>query len=338
MEPKKEDSTNISRKKFLRICGSVIAGGAIVGVSGKLLYNKYGNQEVERKAQAVPQGSKSPYRLLSSIEVPEWIDGFELSGDKVIVAAANGIYVYDRSGNLSQNFAVASKVRDIAVKDETIYLLFPTRIEAYNMEGDLVRDWKACDDHADYCSFAIAGDNLFVTDAGNKAIFKYSTDGSFVSVISSPNDFIIPSYSFGITASNNRIYCSNPGRHQVESYTLDGQYKGAFGKAGGAAGMFCGCCNPVHLTHTSNGEIITSEKGNPRISCYSSDGKFRSVLLDSKALGGGNVAYNVRLDDDKVIVSGKNRISFFQYDGALAEGTDCSLCGLECPLRKNVTI
>jgi len=102
--------------------------------------------------------------------------------------------------------------------------------------------------------------------------------------------------------------------------------------------MFCGCCNPVHLTHTSNGEIITSEKGNPRISCYSSDGKFRSVLLDSKALGGGNVAYNVRLDDDKVIVSGKNRISFFQYDGALAEGTDCSLCGLECPLRKNVTI
>ncbi|MDH6358476.1 hypothetical protein [Parabacteroides sp. PF5-9] len=346
MEPNKENTQKISRKRFLQVCGSVVAGGTILGVSGTLLRKMFIIPEGILQTNASGNGGRltarqefaSPYKLVSSFNVPDQIEGFEIYGEKLVVAASNNIYIYDRFGTLLNNFAVASRIRDIAVFDDRIYLLFPSRIEAYDLEGAYLLDWEACSEESDYCSFTVTGDYVFATDAANKNICKYTTEGNFVKFIQSPNGFIIPSYSFGITHVDGTLYCSNSGRHLIESYTLDGEYLGAFGKPGGADGLFCGCCNPVHLAYTSTGEIITSEKGKPRISCYSPDGQFRSVLLDSKMLGGGNMAYDVKVTDDKLFVTGQRMISTFQYDKVLAANTACSGCSVNCPLREGITI
>lgn len=341
MKPNIDNKHQISRKRFLQICGSVIAGGSILGMSGVLLRKAFilpDHTIPDRIRTAVKDRVTSPYRLVSSFHIPDRIEAFEQYGDKLITATANHISIYDREGSLLNNFAIASNLRDIAVDDHHIYLLFPTRIEVYHPNGEWHRDWEACSDQSDYCSFALSTDAVFVTDAANKNICKYTKEGHFVRFIESPNDFIIPSYSFGITYTDGILYCSNSGRHQIEGYTPDGEYVGAFGKAGGATGMFCGCCNPVHLTHTSTGEIITSEKGNPRISCYGSNGEFRNILLDSKALGGGHTAYDIKVQDDKLFVAGIHTISTFQYDKALAIQTSCSDCAVDCPLRKGVSI
>jgi hypothetical protein len=284
------------------------------------------------------EGFKSPYKLVSSFNIPDYIEAFEVAGRHLIVAASNSIFIYDRTGNLINNFAIGSNLRDIASDNNDIYLLFPTRIEVYSHTGEWLRDWEACSDQSDYCSMAVTTDGIFVTDAAQKNICKYTLEGNLVRFIQSPDGFIIPSYTFGITATNGVLYCSNPGRHRVEKYTSDGKFLGSFGKAGGATGMFCGCCNPVHLAYMSTGDIITSEKGTPRISCYSTDGKFRSLLLDSKDLGGGNVAYDIKVVNDKIYVAGKNRVSTFQYDKMLAAKTACSDCGVDCPLRKGISI
>lgn len=346
MGPNSDKKPKISRKKFLQMCGSFLAGGSIVGVSGFLLGKSFAIPETSLKgtgrgnAAALRQDSfTSPYKLVSSFSVPDHIEAFELAGDNIIVAASNNIFIYDRMGGLVNNFAVASNLRDIAADNENIYLLFPTRIEVYNPEGEWLRDWEACSDQSDYCSMALAPGSLFVTDAANKNICQYNTEGNFVRFIQSPDGFVIPSYSFGITYTDRVLYCSNPGRHRVEKYTAGGEYIGSFGKAGGATGMFCGCCNPVHLAYTGTGEIITSEKGNPRISCYSPDGEFRSLLLDNKTLGGGNTAYDIKVQSDKIFVTGKNIVTTYQYDKVLAAATGCSSCGVSsCPLRKGITI
>ena len=94
----------------------------------------------------------------------------------------------------------------------------------------------------------------------------------------------------------------------------------------------------VYLAGTPTGEVITSEKGLPRISCYGKNGEFHSVLLDEKALGGGHAAYEVRVWDDKLVVAGKDALSIFQYDKKLAVQTACSTCGIDCPLKIGVTI
>lgn len=325
----------------MRICGSVLAGGSILGLSAALLWKRKNPNLAE--VDALPSGRSSaptsPYRLVSAFNVPDHIEAFELYGDKLLVAGGNKVYIYDADGSLLNNFAIGDNLRDIAVDGDFIYLLFSARLEVYNNYGERVREWEACSPESDYCSLAIGSDAVFVSDAASKNICKYTTEGGFVKFIQSPNRFIIPSYSFGITYSDGIIYCSNSGRHLVESYTPDGDYIGAFGKAGNTAGAFCGCCNPVHLTHTSSGEIITSEKGNPRISCYSPDGEFRNILLDNEALGGGNTAYDVKVADDRLFVACKNKISTYRYDKTQAKASACSVCGVNnCPLRKGVTI
>ena len=340
-----ERKNKISRKKFLQICSSVLAGGSILGVSGilfrKRLIPGHGISGEKNRINAVDTLKDhfvSPYKMISSFSVPDQIEAFELAGEKLVAAASNNIYIYSRTGSLLNNFAIGSNLRDIATDDNRIYLLFPTRIEVYTHEGEWLRDWEACSEQSDYCAMAIAPGAVFVTDAANKNICKYTTDGNFVKFIKSPDGFIIPSYSFGITYTDGILYCSNPGRHQIEKYSPEGEYIGAFGKAGGAAGMFGGCCNPVHLAYTSTGEIITSEKGIPRISCYGTNGEFRSVLLDGKTLGGGYTAYDVKVDKNKLFVAGKNLISTFQYDKQLAAKTACSGCGVDCPLRNGVNV
>ncbi|KAA6348249.1 hypothetical protein EZS27_004317 [termite gut metagenome] len=332
----------ISRKKFLRVCGTIVAGGALAGVSGVL---------IDRNRQASISSGKglrlveekpfvSPYRLVSSFTSAEAISGFAQYEDRLYVATFKAILVFDTKGRLLHQFpAGEEEVRDIAVNEKGVYLLHPASISVYTHEGEPTRGWEACSELSNYCSFALTPGFVFVTDVDNKNICKYSDEGNFVKFISSPNGFIIPSLTFGIEYINGVLYCSNSGRHQVETYTLDGEYLGSFGKPGGAPGLFTGCCNPVYLSYTSNGDVITSEKGDPRISCYGSDGSFRSLLLDSKMLGGGNAAYDVKVWKNKMFVSGKNMISIYQYDTELAANAGtCGGCGIDCPLRTGVTV
>jgi hypothetical protein len=343
MKSKSKNTGNVSRKQFLRAVCSVVAGGSIAGVSATLLHRNIARRggSVSSEPGALRTENNrlaSPYQLVSSFDIPEGIAGFELMDGQLLVAAGNHIYSYHPSGKLSNSFAVEGTVRDIAVEDGLIYLLFPTRIEAYHISGKRMRGWDACSEQSDYCSFAIAEGSIFVSDAAAKNLCKYTSEGRFVKFIDSPNGFVIPSYSFGVTCVDGVIHCANSGRHQIEKYTFDGQYIGAFGLPGAVAGRFCGCCNPVHLTHTSAGEIITSEKGTPRISCYSGDGRFRTVLLDTRTLGGGNKAYEVNLKGDRIWVAGQKTISTFRYSKALAEATGCSGCEADCPLKEGLSI
>ena len=308
---------NINRKKFLQTFASILAIASIAGVAVVSLFKsaKSAKKSVSNDVQNEDEKHiATPYKLTASFNVDDDIKGFELWNDKLIVATQNDVHIYNFFGKRLNRFALNGDLRDITVYDDNIYLLFPESIEVYNFDGGHVRKWKAYNDRSDYCSFTVASGLVFVTDAANKEICKYSVDGSFKTIIKSPNRFVIPSYTFGIVYVNDIVYCSNSGRHHVEMFTPDGNYLGAFGQPGAVAGRFCGCCNPVHLTCTTNGDIITSEKGTPRISFFGSNGQFRSIALDSNILGGGNKAYDVKPLDDKLFVAGKNVVSTFQLD------------------------
>jgi hypothetical protein len=333
----------ISRKKFLRTVGSIVAGGTVVGVSGVMLRKSMASSRLAPSpstadsAAASESGFVSPYKQIATFAAQGDIRAFEQYGGRLYVAAANAVSVTDDYGKLLHRFPAGEGViRDMAVRAEGVYLLRPAAVQVYSHEGALVREWEACSELSDYCSFTLAEDFVFVTDRENKNVCKYTTAGQFVRFIGSPNRFIIPSLTFGIEYVNNRLYCSNSGRHQIETYTLDGEYLGAFGTPGGAPGTFCGCCNPVHLACTPTGEVITSEKGNPRISCYGGDGAFRSMLLDSRALGGGHAAYDVKVLDDRLFVAGKDRVSVFRYDEMLASvsASACAGCAMDCALLR----
>ena len=327
----------ISRKKFLRTLGAAVTGGTVVGVSGTLLSRK---GRIVSPVAAQPDGNAaveptSPWRRTVSFAVPGRIRSFEWYGDDLYVATDDAIHVFDPVGKALRRFAVASEVRDLAAGVDGLYVLYPSRVEVRLPGGKCLRTWEACDDGSDYCALAVGQGFVFVTDAAHKHICKYATEGRFVGFIRSPEVFIIPSLTFGIACTKGVLYCSNSGRHRIERYTLDGEYLGAFGQPGSAPGCFAGCCNPVHLSHTSGGELITSEKGEPRISCYGGDGVFRGVLLDSRMLGGGHAAYDVKLWNDRLYVAGNRQITAYRldktHDSTIA--STCTGCALDCGLN-----
>jgi hypothetical protein len=253
----------------------------------------------------------SSYTQTLSFDLPQEINRLELRNGRLFISSEEFVYIYDTKGNQLVSFLVKQDVRDITAENDRIYLLYPTFIEMYDINGELTHEWEACSELSDYCSFALAGDFLFVTDAENKNICKYTKEGNFVKFIKSPRDFIIPSYSFDIESRNDTIYCVNSGRHLIEAYTIDGDFIAAFGGPGEEAGFFAGCCNPVYISFTPGGELITSEKGNPRISAFERNGVFKEVLLNSRLLGGGSKAYEIGAEGEQLFVARKNSILIF---------------------------
>lgn len=337
-----KEQNNMSRRRFLQVGGSIMLGAAFAGVMGRSLWKMltnpadifYDGKEAKRMKDELERVQfVSPYRRTFGFVVPDEITALELIGDQIVVGTSNNIYRYGINGELQGNFSVRSGLRDVAVYNDKLYLLFPSRIEVYDRQGEAIKEWEACSDDADYCQLTVLKEGVFVTDAAAKNICQYKPDGTLARFIKSPNGFVVPSYSFGITNINGHVFCSNPGRHIVEQYTVNGEYVASFGKSGMGAGEFSGCCNPVQIIATEKGELLTSEKGLPRISCYGSDGTFHSILLDDKALGGGHSAYDMRMLGDKLIVAGGNKISVFQYDARRSAQTLCGTCTIECPLK-----
>ena len=277
----------------------------------------------------------SHYKQVSSFKLPDEIIRLELYDNRLFIAAGQSVYIFDTEGKPLGGFPVGTDVRDITIADDDIYILYPARIAVFSMNGDSIRQWEACSELSDYCSFTVAGNAVFVTDAENKDVCKYTTDGNLVKFIKSPRGFIIPSYSFDIGSWNDTIYCVNSGRHLIETYTLNGDYITAFGAPGADAGFFAGCCNPAYIAFAPCGALITSEKGNPRVSAFGRNGNFKGVWLNSKMLGGGNKAFETRAIDGKLFVAGKNKMSVFQCDKASASATACLGGCAGCPFRNN---
>lgn len=51
-----ENKLTISRKKFLRICSTLIAGSSIIGISGIVLRKRYIRQSKTEPCQSYPAG------------------------------------------------------------------------------------------------------------------------------------------------------------------------------------------------------------------------------------------------------------------------------------------
>ena len=328
--------------RVLRIILNLLIFILVIGFAGYLVHSLVKDEPVFGSDSN--DGVRTPYKKINSIKVKSEILSFDLSDNNIYMAVNHAVMVYNKTGKLIKEIPVGKEIRDIKVEDDRIYLLYPAEIEVFTLDGVRITGWEARRPNSDYCAMTPANDYIFVTDAGNKNICKYTKEGDFIAIILSPNGFIIPSYAFDIVNIGDTIYCSNSGRHQIESYTINGEYIASFGKSGSEAGSFAGCCNPVYLEcnngipavanncNPSNlptpqqGYILTSEKGNPRISCYNRDGKFKAILLGSKMLGGGTKAYRMKVQGDKIYVAGKNLLSEFVFDPQLASQSACAGC------------
>jgi len=325
----------INRKKYLKILINTLIFALVAGFGYYMVRSmvvgeiKAPSEDRGKIVRGNEDGFVSPYRKKGDFSVAFNIHSMDIFRNIIYIAQSHQVSLFNLSGGHIRDFRVEEGVRDIAVEDEVIFLLYPSRIDLYSSEGEKKDEWGGYSSRTDYCSITTTDDYLFVSDAGNKLIFQYDKHGRLVRHINSPQGFIIPSYSFDIISIHDTLYCANSGRHTIESYTMDGAFIQAFGTSGAQAGAFAGCCNPAYLTKNRHGHILTSEKGAPRISCYGRDGRFRTILFDANMLGGGTAAYRVAVSGEELYIAGKKSVSTYCFDPNLGEKS-CVGCSGGC--------
>ena len=320
--------------KILKIALNILIFAVIAGFGYYMIRSMNSDNRTRAGEQHAESTFVSPYTLVNSFEFNSDVICFDVFDDEIYAVLTDRISV---SSGFDYPGGTFADVRDFMINNDGMYLLFPTKIELYNFAKQRESEWNACSDNADYVAMTTSKNYIFVTDAANKNIVQYDRKGNLVRFIKSPEGFIIPSHTFDIININDTIYVSNSGRHQIESYTLDGEFISSFGKSGSQAGAFAGCCNPVFLAVTSGENILTSEKGNPRISSYGKDGKFRSILFDATMLGGGTNAYRMKVSDDHIYIANKKTVSVYGrniLECASATGNSCKNSCSGCPNRK----
>lgn len=204
----------------------------------------------------------------------------------LFLAAGSYLLELKPDGSLVREMALAAEARCVAVDaDGLIYAGLRDHVEVLDNKGAKKASWAVPAPKSYVTGLAVAKDAVFVADAGQRLVLRYDRSGQLVKTIGKRDaarnvpGFIVPSPFFDVElASDGLLRVTNPGRHRVELYTMDGDFELHWGQASMGIAGFCGCCNPINLALLPDGRYVTVEKGLPRVKIHANDGQFESVV------------------------------------------------------------
>jgi hypothetical protein len=189
--------------------------------------------------------------------------------------------------------------------DKHFYIGTRDRIVIADKKGKVQTKWSSLGDHAWITSITLADEHIYIADAGQRIVWSYDLKGNFIRRIGEKNPeknipgFVVPGPYFDLAmAPDGLLRVSNPGRHQVEAYTVKGDREFAWGKFGNGLEDFTACCNPVSFTILADGNIITCEKGFARVKIYDTFGNLMGFVADPEQLA--NVSPEVGVKTERV--------------------------------------
>jgi hypothetical protein len=252
---------------------------------------------------------------------------------KIFVAGDKAIQIFDSKGVKATEINLEYEPRCLAVGGAEhkypgrIYVGASDHVEVLDADGKPVGSWDIINEKALPTSIAIAENDIFLADAGNRIVWHYDTDGKLINRIGSPDParkirgfFITSSYFDLALGRDGLLYVVNPCALHLEAYTFQGDLEFFWGKGSPTIDGFFGCCNPAHFAVLSDGRFVTAEKGMPRIKIYSPQGKFECVVAGQEQFP--SVAADLAVDNhDRILVldSNKKRVLVFEPKPAAAE-------------------
>jgi len=116
-----------------------------------------------------------------------------------------------------------------------------------------------------------------------------------------------------IVAAEGAIYVAENAAYRVVKMDIDGNELGKWGSRNrDSIEGFAACCNPMNLCFDAEGKLYTAESGPGRVKCYSTDGKFLSLVgyastqrferASGLAASCSNIAIDVTPDGSRVYV------------------------------------
>lgn len=224
-------------------------------------------------------------------------DVIYVGGDKsLVVLDADGTVIKGaKESDSAIALAAAPTCLAVGLPDHVhpgrVYVGVGDHVETFSPGGDPIATWESLGEKAVLTSIALAEEDVFVADAGNRVVWRFNVDGERIGTIGAPDPqrgirgFVIPSPYFDVAVTHEPLLrVVNPGARRVEAFTFDGDPMIHWGKAGPDIDRFFGCCNPTSMCLLPDGRFVTAEKGLPRVKVFSMGGEFESVVAGPKHL------------------------------------------------------
>lgn len=194
--------------------------------------------------------------------------------------------------------------------DGRFYVGFRDHIATFDPTGQPVANWPVIPNQPIITSVAVAADNVYVADAGNKVVHHYNRDGALQRQIGQRDrdrnfpGLLIPTPYLDIAIGpNNALWVVDPGRYALLNIGPDGRVASSWSKNEMTLAGFVGCSNPTHIAITSQNQFVTSEKGVPRVKLYNITGALLGVIAAPALFADDTRGLDLAVDkDDRIIV------------------------------------
>jgi hypothetical protein len=206
------------------------------------------------------------------------------SENNLYVCGNDGVRKFDSKNKFIEHFYFKESIRCMAFSPKVGLLCgSATEILILNTDGKFIK--KLANSKWGLINSIITIDGyLFIADRTNRVVWKCDLNGEILLSFGSSssdkiNGLVIPGIHLDLAISQDKlIYVSNPGRHQINSYEMDGKLKAVFGRPSFKHEGFCGCCNPVSIAVIDDQSIMTSEKGIARVKSIAVNGDLLGVI------------------------------------------------------------
>ena len=161
------------------------------------------------------------------------------SSEEVVVAAGNGVIVFDKNGKRLHSFT-------------NQHLSGPSGL-------------------------AVDGSNIYVADFTNGSLLKFDKTGKLLKSVgqrgSGKGEFNDP---FGVTVVNDKVIVCDMRNNRLQVFTSNLVFVRQFGSLGKGNGQFIG---PFDVTHDEDGNLYVTDHGNGRVQVFNTQGKFLHILV-----------------------------------------------------------
>jgi hypothetical protein len=224
--------------------------------------------------------------------------GLYLAGDQ-------SIGVMDSLGGIRETIKLTVSPFCLAVTDKQLFIGTRDRVVITNKKGKVLTTWPSLGDNAWITNMVVSDDHVYIADAGQRIVWCYDLKGTLIRRIGDKNPekdipgFVVPGPYFDLAmAPDGLLRVANPGRHQVEAYTIKGDREFAWGRFGNRLEDFTACCNPVSFAILADGSMITCEKGVARVKVYDTFGRLQGFVAEPKQLV--NVSPSIGMKTERV--------------------------------------
>lgn len=215
------------------------------------------------------------------------IRGIAVAGTGLVYAVGDvAVKVFHPEGDLEREWPTAGPGYSVGLTPSpagSVLIGEEGRVEQFSPDGRLLSTLQDGDRLGRATSVGVFGDFILVGDATHRRIRRYDKAGAFINDIGADNKtkgFVIPNGHIDFAVdSDGVIHATNPGKHRVERYSLEGKLLDYFGRFGGTDPTgFCGCCNPTNLALTAGGHVIVTVKAPPLAKVYDKSGGLLAVF------------------------------------------------------------